>query len=166
MVKSIEKTATIILHALILVLLYVVWTHTTSAGNIAVMSVAALLAAVFFSQTDRFPRLSLKKIVYAVFYIGYVFIAIIKSNLDVARRVVQINIPINPGIVAVKTKLKSRIGRMILANSITLTPGTLSVDIKGDHLYIHWIDVSDLDEEGATHDIVSGFEKYLEVIFG
>ena len=75
-------------------------------------------------------------------------------------------IPINPGIVSVRTKLKSPIGRMALANSITLTPGTLTVDIKEDKLYIHWIDVTDLDEEAATRKIVSGFEKYLEVIFG
>jgi len=57
-------------------------------------------------------------------------------------------------------------GRMILANSITLTPGTLSVDANGDHYYIHWIDVTDVDEESATKEIVAGFEKYLEVIFG
>ena len=55
---------------------------------------------------------------------------------------------------------------MILANSITLTPGTLSVDVKDDYYYIHWIDVTDIDEQKATQKIVSGFEKYLEVIFG
>jgi multicomponent Na+:H+ antiporter subunit E len=54
---------------------------------------------------------------------------------------------------------------MILANSITLTPGTLTVDIDGDTLYIHWIDVTNMDEKAATEKIVSNFEKYLEVIF-
>ncbi|MFA7123327.1 MAG: Na+/H+ antiporter subunit E, partial [Candidatus Delongbacteria bacterium] len=83
-----------------------------------------------------------------------------------ALRVIKPVIPINPGIVKVKTKLKSPMGRLMLTNSITLTPGTLTVDIKDDTLYIHWIDVKDKEESGATEKIVSNFEKYLEVIFG
>lgn len=57
-------------------------------------------------------------------------------------------------------------GRMILANSITLTPGTLTVDIKGDSIFIHWIDMQADDINTATEKIVSKFEKYLEVIYG
>lgn len=55
---------------------------------------------------------------------------------------------------------------MMLANSISLTPGTITVDIKDDILYIHWIDVSSTDIEVATKKIVSSFEKYLEVMYG
>ncbi|MCK4530860.1 MAG: Na+/H+ antiporter subunit E, partial [Candidatus Marinimicrobia bacterium] len=45
-------------------------------------------------------------------------------------------------------------------------PGTLTVDIKDEYLYIHWIEIKHDDLEGATKDIVQKFEKYLEVIFG
>jgi multicomponent Na+:H+ antiporter subunit E len=55
---------------------------------------------------------------------------------------------------------------MVLANSITLTPGTLSVDIAGDQMYIHWVDVESRDVEAASRRITASFEKYLEVIFG
>jgi multicomponent Na+:H+ antiporter subunit E len=89
----------------------------------------------------------------------------IKSNLDVAKRVVDPKLPINPGIVKVKTKLKSDIAKLALANSITLTPGTLTIDVSGQYFYIHWIDVKDTDVQKASEDIVAGFEKYLEVIF-
>ena len=75
-------------------------------------------------------------------------------------------LPINPGIVKVQTKLKSRLGRAFLANSITLTPGTLTVETKGEYFYIHCIDVTSHDIEEATQKIVSTFEKYLEVIYG
>ena len=51
------------------------------------------------------------------------------------------SLPINPGIVEVKTRLTSKIGRLFPANSITLIPGTLTVHIKGDSLFIHWVDV-------------------------
>lgn len=99
----------------------------------------------------------------------YIFIflwELIKSNLDVARRVISPSLPINPGIVEVKTKLKTKTGRFLLANSITLTPGTLTVATEGDIFYIHWIDVESTDIQKATKDIVSNFEKHLEVMYG
>jgi multicomponent Na+:H+ antiporter subunit E len=99
-------------------------------------------------------------------YIPYLFKEIVKANVDVALRVIKPVIPLEPGIVAVKTKLKSKLGRMILANSITLTPGTLTVDIEGDTLHIHCIDLGGINSENASEKIASGFERYLEVIFG
>jgi multicomponent Na+:H+ antiporter subunit E len=55
---------------------------------------------------------------------------------------------------------------MILANSITLTPGTLSVDIRDEFIYVHWINVEGKDIETATDSIVKKFEKYLKEIYG
>lgn len=107
-----------------------------------------------------------KKIVYGVLYLFYFLLAVIRSNIDVASRVLKPTLPINPGVVKVKTVLKSRVGRLVLANSITLTPGTITVDIEDENLYIHWIDISSDSPEVATREIVKGFEKYLEVIFG
>jgi multicomponent Na+:H+ antiporter subunit E len=57
-------------------------------------------------------------------------------------------------------------GRLLLANSITLTPGTLTVEMDGEWLYIHWVSVAADDIEAATAAIVSGFEAYLEVMYG
>ena len=91
---------------------------------------------------------------------------LVKSNFDVAFRVLNPKLPINPGIVKVKTKLQSRMGRIFLANSITLTPGTFTVETKGEDYYIHWIDVTSENIEDATKEIISKFEKYLEVMFG
>jgi multicomponent Na+:H+ antiporter subunit E len=102
-------------------------------------------------------------------FIIYFFVflwAVVKSNLDVAFRVLSPTLPINPGIVRVKTRLKSRIGRLLLANSITLTPGTISVAIEGEDIFVHWINTGARDVEESTRQIVSGFEKYLEVSFG
>jgi multicomponent Na+:H+ antiporter subunit E len=101
--------------------------------------------------------------------VGYVFFfsrELVKSNLNLARIVLAPALPLNPGIVKVRTRLKSRMGRLLLANSITLTPGTLTVDIDGEWLYIHWVTVDAADVEAATAAIVSGFEGYLEVMYG
>jgi multicomponent Na+:H+ antiporter subunit E len=90
---------------------------------------------------------------------------LIKSNLDVARRVLTPSLPINPGIVKFKTKLTTDYSKMVLANSITLTPGTLSIDIVDDTFYVHWIDVKTTDPEEAFVEIAETFEKILLKIF-
>jgi len=130
--------------------------------------VSLIIAFVFCNKCNIFNDLKLtpKAFFFSIIYV-FVFIAeLIKSNFDVARRVLTPSLPINPGIVEVKTKLKSKIGRIILANSITLTPGTLTIEMIEDRLFIHWIDVESADINEATKQIVQKFEKYLEVIYG
>lgn len=102
------------------------------------------------------------------FYYVPVFIwECIKANIDVAYRVLHPDLPINPGIVKVKTTLKSESALTFLANSITLTPGTMSVDIDEENgfLYVHWIDVKSKDTQRATEIIVKNFEDILRRIF-
>jgi len=93
------------------------------------------------------------------------FAEIIRANLDVAYRVVHPKMPIKPGIVVIRTELKQDLAKLLLANSITLTPGTFTLDILGDRLLIHWINVKSEDTEQATRMIGERFEKYLRVIF-
>ena len=91
----------------------------------------------------------------------------IKANIDVAYRVIHPRVPIKPGIVKVRTCLKSDTALTFLANSITLTPGTMTVDVdkKNGFLYIHWINVKDEDIEAATGLIVKKFEDIIKRIF-
>ncbi len=99
-------------------------------------------------------------------YYGFFFRELIKSNFRLAAIVLSPSLPLQPGIVKVRTRLKSRMGRLMLANSITLTPGTLTVELEGEWLYVHWVTVASADIEGATARIVAGFESYLEVMYG
>ncbi len=62
---------------------------------------------------------------------------IIKANIDVARIVLHPRLPIEPSIVKFKTTLKGDTAKVSLANSITLTPGTITMDIIGDTFYVH-----------------------------
>lgn len=91
----------------------------------------------------------------------------LKANIDVALRVINPKLPINPGIVKVKTTLKSDTALTFLANTITLTPGTFCIDIKPEEgiLYIHWINVESQDVDRATQLIVNKFENVLKNIF-
>lgn len=98
-------------------------------------------------------------------YIPIFIIEMVKANIDVARRVINPNLPINPGIVKINTNLKSDYAKLFLANSITLTPGTLTMDVEDDHLYIHWIDVTSSDKEKQKEQIAGKFEDKLGGIF-
>ena len=141
------------------------WQHLTVGVFIALL-VAVITGDLFIQRTHmlRHP----KRYLYFFFYYLPTFLwEMAKANVDVAYRVLHPKLPINPGIVKVKTSLKSDTALTFLANSITLTPGTLSVDIDRDNgfLYVHWIDVKAKDIEKATEIVVERFEKILKEIF-
>lgn len=136
--------------------------------------VAGAVLAVFFSfivsgllpeRAERF--FSPTRWFWALVHLVVLSYYIVLANLDVLYRVLHPNLPIRPGIVKVKTTLKSDEAKTFLANSITLTPGTLSVDIIGDTLYVHWINVhEDLDDiDKITWEIAGKFEATLRRVF-
>ena len=152
--------------------LFIIWViangtlayDTLIAG--AVISAVIALAFASFSRVYSVIRWSPKVVFYYLMYLSVFIIELVKANLNVMRLVFSPRIDIKPGIVEIKTELKSPIGRLALANSITLTPGTLVVDIKENSLFIHWINISATDPVAATEAISARFEKYLKVIYG
>ncbi len=141
------------------------WQHLL-VGVFAAFLVAFLTGDLFMTR----PRILKNPRRYWYFMAQYIprFLwECFKANIDVAYRVIHPKLPINPGIVKVKTKLKTDTALTFLANSITLTPGTMSVDIDREKgvLYIHWINVKETDVEAATEAIVGRFERILARIF-
>ena len=154
------------------ILLFVVWLGFTVSldpeeliTGLTVAIIVSLISKNSIAGENPSKWFSPKRWLYAIAYIPYFLKELTMANLDVAYRVISPKLPINPGIVTVKPKLKPPMARLVLANSITLTPGTITVDIHEDEYYIHWINVTDTDIKKTTEDIVAGFEKYLEVIF-
>ena len=99
-------------------------------------------------------------------YTGVFFTELVKANLNMLRYVYSPRIDIHPGIVKVRIRLKSPIGRLALSNSIALTPGSLVMDLRGETMFVHWLDVKTTDPDKATEMIVAPFEKHLEAVFG
>jgi len=130
--------------------------------------ISLLLPLLFCGKCEVFTNLKFtpKSMLYSFLFLFTFIGELVKSNIDVAGRVISPSLPINPGIVEVKTKLQSKIARVVLANSITLTPGTFTLEMKEDSLFIHWIDVQSTDVEKSTKLIVEKFEKFLEVMYG
>lgn len=94
----------------------------------------------------------------------YLFVLLknlIISNLQISKRVLSKDMKLSPAIVAVKTDLESDWKKLLLANSITLTPGTLTLDIKDDTLFIHDIDYH---EDSSQESITKEFEDIIAKI--
>jgi len=152
----------------IFILSLVFWlliTFNFTVQNVAVgTGASAITAAIFgryyFHNVYKFlqPRRWLWFLVYLVTFIW----ACIKANFDVAYRVLHPAMPIRPGIVKVKTSLRSDFARTLLANSITMTPGTITVDIIGDDMYIHWIYIRSEDPALYTRMVIGRFEEYIK----
>jgi multicomponent Na+:H+ antiporter subunit E len=153
------------------ILTFIFWLLLTldlSLANLLAGAAAALITSLLFA------KYFFKKVVKFVQPLRYFWLLIylfiftwecIKANFDVAYRVLHPAMPIKPGIVKVKLGLQSDFARTMLANSITMTPGTIAVDIVGDELFVHWIYVSSEDPEVYSQKIAGKFEKYIKKIF-
>jgi multicomponent Na+:H+ antiporter subunit E len=160
-----------------IVLSFAVWVLLTwpfVEGKIDIQIIVAGLmvsAVVAFLFHDILPKehhvfISPLRLFWFLVYVPVFFYYVVKANLDVVYRALHPKMPIKPGIVKIKTNLKTESGITALANSITLTPGTLTVDLTDDgYLYIHWINVKSDDIEQATKFIAQRFEWFLEKIF-
>lgn len=129
--------------------------------------VSAVLTVIIAKYVDyEIDAMFPVKLLKFIFVYLFVFIwQLILANLDMAKRVLSFKIPLNPGIVKVNTKLKGDFGKLTLANSITLTPGTLSMDVKEDGIYVHTVDVKGETVEEKENEIKEPFEKILGGIF-
>ncbi len=72
-------------------------------------------------------------------YWVWLTVEIVKASLDVARRILDPKLPIHPVLVRVKASQASELGQVIYANSITLTPGTVSMQVDGGEILVHAI---------------------------
>ena len=131
--------------------------------------IAAAIVAIIFHEIlpkEHHIFISPVRIFWFLVYVPVFFYYVIKANFDVVYRALHPAMPIKPGIVKIKTDLKSESGITALANSITLTPGTLTVDLNDNgELYIHWINVKSDGVEQATNIIAKRFEWFIKKIF-
>jgi multicomponent Na+:H+ antiporter subunit E len=140
--------------------------NNASAGNVAVRAVylglflfglwfllsgsyVALLLALGFASSVFVVAIALRMHIVdrethpihlhsaIVFYWIWLTWEIVKANIDVARRVLDPRLPMSPNLLRVKATQKTDLGRVSYANSITLTPGTVSVRVEGDSILVH-----------------------------
>lgn len=152
--------------------MWIVFTLSIDLQELLVGAVASALVALFsynlFFKGSVGEKLNPKRIAYAIAYVPAYIWAEIKAHADVIYRILHPKMPIRPGIVKVPTMLKTDLGITGLANAITMTPGTLSVEVAEDEpsLYVHWINVKTVEPEKTQAEIAAQFERFLRRIFG
>ena len=147
---------------------WLLFTFELTIANIVTGIVASIITSAIFGKyfiTHGSKLLQPHRYFWFVTYILIFIWECLKANLDVAYRVLHPAMPIKPGIIKVKTNLKTDIAKTTLANSITMTPGTITVDIIDDIIYVHWIYISTDDPEEYSEKVSGRFEKYIKKIF-
>jgi len=138
-------------NAFILTVLGVFWLllsgHYTPL--LLVLGLASVLLVVWFQR--RMDRIDHEPIMLRPgfglwFYLVWLFWNVIKSNIDLARRIWDPKLPVEPLQQRLDTQVSTALEKTLYANSITLTPGTLTIDVREDHFIIHALSQEGIDE--------------------
>ena len=146
------------------VVMFLFWLGLTASLDWQELVVGVIVALVTswaslqISPDDPGKRLTFKN---WLLFIPVVLIEIVKANIHIAKLVLSPKMNINPGMVKIPTKLTSPRKKWFLAEAITLTPGTVTVDILDDHLIVHWIDIQGKSEQEQGDAIKEQFEDIL-----
>jgi len=154
----------------IFILTFIVWmilTWNVEFLNILIGILTCSFVSFLFRKEFKIDRkvFEIKRYLYFIEYIFVFIYYMIKANILMAYRVLSPKLPIKPAIVKIPIELKSTLARTILANSITLTPGTFTIKITDEYLYIHWIYVYTYEKQKQKEYIVGIMEKILKRVF-
>lgn len=142
---------------------FLVWVIFNGQITLEITVFGLVVAAAVYAFTCKFLDWSpskdmvlIRKSGLLIQYTGLLIWEIIKANMAMIRMTVAPNVEPDPVIVRIRTKLQSKTARVLLANSITLTPGTITVSLEEDELMVHCLDRS--FSEGLQD---SSFERAL-----
>lgn len=128
---------------------FLVWVIFNGQLTLEIVIFGAVIAAVVYAFTCKFMDWSpakdiflIKKFILLLRYAGLLIREIIKANVAMINMTVAPDTEPDPVIVRFRTKLRSKTARVLLANSITLTPGTITVSLEEDELLVHCLDRS------------------------
>ena len=150
------------------ILLYLFWILLNGKITIEICLIGLLITIFMALILDKLfgytPKNEIKNIKKAPLLILYIFILIweiVKAAVIVSRDVIFKKFKVSPTLVTFETSLETEFGRFLLANSITLTPGTITVKIDGNKLTVHCLDKSMLDTSNSSTFVkwISRLEK-------
>lgn len=158
-------------YAVVFIVIYIVWHMITwnmePANFFAGAVVALFITAVFGREFPFHPKktFQLKRYLVFVKFLGVFLQQMIKANFMMAYRILSPGLPIKPGVVTIPLYLTSPLGRVVLANAITLAPGTFTMEITDDTLVVHWIYVVTEDPAKAGDLICGRMQRILKEVF-
>lgn len=147
---------------LILAVAWLVWSGDREALLLAFggFSCALVVFVCFRMEIVENPGRAVSMALRHLYYVPWLFWEIFKSSMDVARIILDPKLPIRPQLIRVKASQRSEVGQVIYANSITLTPGTISLDVRKDRILVHAL--TDEAAEGLKNGEMDGYVARLE----
>ena len=131
------------------ILLFLLWVVLNARITVEIVAFGLVISGAIYWFMCRYLEYSpkndiifLKNLPRALVYLGVLFVEIIKSSLIAMKFVYSKKMDIQPQIVFFDVPLKSEFLRTILANSITITPGTITVNVEDNHFCVHALDYS------------------------
>jgi multicomponent Na+:H+ antiporter subunit E len=112
------------------------WQHLLT-GSIFSIILTFAWAEITIGEHQRATSFTMRQVFLFIFYMFCLMFEVLKANLKVAMIVLHPKLPISPGLVIMRNELKNDLPRVLYANSITLTPGTITVDLEGDLHIVH-----------------------------
>jgi len=166
--EQLGRINSIIITFVFLMLLWCLFTFSFDPFSLLLGGIFSLIIALvsydlFIEKEEKIQRGILPRFELFIFYLLVLLWEIYLGSFNVVYRVITMKI--SPGIVKIKTKLGSKLGRALLANSITLTPGTVTVELEEDELFVHWLVMATDDPDKAAKSIKGNFEAQLGRIF-
>ncbi|MDY5869867.1 MAG: Na+/H+ antiporter subunit E [Suilimivivens sp.] len=116
------------------------FTFEIAAFGVVIAGLMYLFICKFLNYHPKTDLLLCKKFFLVLQYVFVLITEIIKANFAVIRMIMSSRYEIEPAIVRFKTDLKTTPARVLLANSITLTPGTITVSLEEDEYVVHCLD--------------------------
>jgi multicomponent Na+:H+ antiporter subunit E len=156
-----KKVGTFISTFIFSFLLYLILVNAASRDVIIVGLIVSFIVSLVLIRFIDLPIRFLNPLrwVFFLVYLPYFIKEVIRANVRIALIVLNPKLPISPEIKTGRTKLASTHGKLLLSSSITLTPGTLTVDVEREEFHIHCV-----SEEKSAEEIMQPFEKYIKRI--
>ena len=148
------------------ILFFVLWVIFNGRITLEITIFGLVISACMYWFICKFMDYSIKKEIrifkragYMVEYLWFLVVEIVKANFTTMKLMLSSDYVAEPAIIHFQTNLKTNMGRCLLANSITLTPGTITVSLEDDEYTVHC-----LDKELAQGIDSSIFVRLLEGI--
>lgn len=167
-IKTIWAITRFIITTITLFILWLLFTSSLTAfsifaGLLGSIGISFLTYKVFIPEHDAYRSTLIPKPLSLVLFFFILIYYLYSSSLKMLITIIKNDA--NPRIVHFRTRLHSDLGRMVLANSITLTPGTITLDLNDDHLTVHWFFCNTNHSKLAGEMVKGKMEKHLRKVW-
>jgi len=146
---------------LLLFLVWIAFTNSLDVQQLTLGFILSIIVAKFFTTPEDINFFSLVK--KYIRFIPFFIKELILANIEIMKIILSKKIDIDPVVIKLKTTLDNDYDKLLLANSITLTPGTITLQLEENDIYVHVLDKKGQEEEYFQSSIIEKAEKFIKI---